>query len=56
MHEYRAGKMKIRRFHADENRTPFDRVFLEVDRVLNASEFFSVTHPHQATLVENTWK
>jgi hypothetical protein len=40
----------------DPSRDGFDTNYLEVDRVLHTTEFFSVIHPHQATLIAGTWK
>jgi hypothetical protein len=55
---YKTGKSKLAKWLRDEGADAegFDTTFLEVDRILHTTEFFSVIHPHQATLIAGTWK
>jgi len=59
----RSGKIRLGRFEREvghrqeeEEDRYFDPAFLEVDRVLCATEMFPIIHPRQAALVLNQWQ
>ena len=59
----RSGKIRLSRFEREAERRQeeeedryFDPAFIEVDRVLCATEMFPIIHPRQAAMVLNQWQ